>query len=181
MVDLHWLHSICLVRIHACLIHDWLIEVFSLVTKDPIVRSALHHTEIVFPVACQLEVAFCGWERFRLSFFKRHAGLIHQCLHVLMRCLSIRQAGEPFDLGVLPRTNGCDPWQLVGRVGVPDSEARCELLGLLVEVLTEELVQLRITVTRGHMKSIVPTSALFFTHLLTATVVMMSSCCHLLL
>ena len=162
MVDLHWLHRISFVRIHACLIHDWLVEVLSFAAEDLIVRSALHHTEIVCPLACQLVVAFSGWERVRLSFFKRHAGLIHQFRHILMRCLSVRLTVEPFDLSVLPRANVCDPRQLVGRVGVPDPEAGCELLGLLVEVLAEELVQLRITVTRGHMKPIVPAPVLLF-------------------
>ena len=50
MVDFHWLHSVSFVRVHACVIHDWFVEVFSLVSKDSIIGSALHDAEVVGPL-----------------------------------------------------------------------------------------------------------------------------------
>ena len=63
MIDFHGLECVILVRIHASLIHDGLVEVFSLVTKDSIIRSTLHNSEVVRPLTGQLEVLLSGWER----------------------------------------------------------------------------------------------------------------------
>ena len=154
MVDFHWLHSVSFVRVHACVIHDWFVEVFSLVSKDSIIGSALHDAEVVGPLGCQLEVFLGGGERVGLAFLKRHAGLAHQLLNILMSLFW--QAFELFDFGVLAAAHIRDTGKLVRRVGVPDPKARAELLGRLVEVLSEERVQLVVVMTCGHMETVVP-------------------------
>ena len=63
MVDFHRLQSVRLIRVHASLIHDGFVEVFSLVSKDSIICSALHHAKIVGPLASQLEVLLGRRER----------------------------------------------------------------------------------------------------------------------
>ena len=66
------------------------------------------------------------------------------------------QALELFDLGVLAGAHIRDTGKLVRRVGVPDPKARAELLGRLVEVLSEERVQLVVVMACGHMETVVP-------------------------
>lgn len=55
-----------------------------------------------------------------------------------------------------PRAHISYAWQLIGRVGIFDTEARGELLGLLIEIFAEELVQLTIVAACGHVKPTIP-------------------------
>ena len=112
MVDFHRLQSVSLIRVHTCLIHDGLVEVLPLVSEDSIICATLHHSEIVGPFASQLKVFLGGRKCARLTLFEGHSRLIHELLYIHVGFF--RQAFKFFDLGMLSRSNVCDPGQLIG-------------------------------------------------------------------
>lgn len=90
----------------------------------------------------------------RLTFLKGESSLIHHLAYILVGLIG--QTLEVLNFGVSSGAYIRDSRQLVCRVSILDTEAGRKLLGLLVKVLAEVLVQLRVVCARGHVKAIVP-------------------------
>ena len=81
------------------MIHDRFVEVLTLVSEDSVICTALHHPEIVAPLASQLKMLLGARESIRLALFERHSRLIHKLLNVHVRFFW--HAFKFFDLGML--------------------------------------------------------------------------------
>ena len=137
-----------------CLVHNRLVKELTLVLVDGNVRATLHHVEVGLPATRQLEVLLCRWECFGLTFLHRHPCFRHHFLNVLVSLLG--KTFEILDFGVPTASNVGDPGQFITLIRIFDAEVRRLHLRLLVEVLTEELVEPVVAFARRHVEAWVP-------------------------